>query len=95
MKDELIQDRLTVGICDSTLAERLQMEKELTLEKAKCLICQREAVREQQAILRTPAKEKSLDAMRKTTHVTQRKLPPLPSTARPLPPQTLPLSSCR
>jgi len=70
MKDELIQDRLVIGICDSTLSERLQMEVELTLEKAKCLICQRETVQEQQAILRTPIKEDSLDAVRKTTHVT-------------------------
>ena len=44
MKDELIWDYLVVGICDSTLSERLQMEAELTLEKAKRLIGQREAV---------------------------------------------------
>jgi len=29
MKDELIQDRLAVEICDSSLSERLQMEAEL------------------------------------------------------------------
>jgi len=94
MKDELIRDRLIVGICDSTLSEYLQMEAELTLKKAKRLIRQWEAVREQQTILRTPLKEDSLDAVRKT-HMTQRKLPPLPSTARPLPPQILPLPNCK
>ena len=95
MKDELIRDRLVVGICDSTLSEHLQMEVELTIEKAKCLIHQQEAVREQQAILRTPIKEESLDAVQKTTRVTRRKLLPLPSTARPLPPQILPLPICK
>jgi len=38
MKDELIQNRLVIGICDSSLSESLQMEVELTLEKEKCLI---------------------------------------------------------
>jgi len=35
MKDELIRDRIVVGIRDKSLYERLQMEAELTLDKAK------------------------------------------------------------
>ena len=60
MKDELIQDRLVVGICDNALSERLQMETELTLDKAKRLIRQREAVKEQQATLKPSFKEETI-----------------------------------
>ena len=42
------------------------MHLTVTLEKAKCLIRQREAVREQQGILRAPVKEESLEAVRKS-----------------------------
>ena len=52
MKEQMIRDRLVVGIRDKTLSERLQMEPELTLEKAKRLIRQREAVKEQGTMLK-------------------------------------------
>ena len=35
MKDEMIRDRLVVGICDSSLSEKLQLDPALTLKKAK------------------------------------------------------------
>ena len=44
LKEEMIRDCLVVGIRDEALFERLQMESDLTLEKAKKLIRQREAV---------------------------------------------------
>ena len=47
MKDELIRDRIVVGIRNESLSEHLQIEAELTLHKTKRLIRQREAVREQ------------------------------------------------
>lgn len=53
MKDEMIRDRLVVGIRDSNLSERLQLDLNLTLEKAKKAIRQREAVKEQQRELTT------------------------------------------
>ena len=52
LKSEMIRDRLVVGIRDGVLSERLQMEADLTLEKAKKMICQREAVHEQQSALK-------------------------------------------
>ena len=69
MKDELIRDRLVVGIQDLALSERLQLEPDLTLDKAKQLIRQRESVKIQQDSLQKPtAKEEgSLDAVRKPT----------------------------
>ena len=35
LKEEMVRDRIVVGICDSALSERLQLDSELTLEKAK------------------------------------------------------------
>ena len=51
LKDEMIRDRLVVGIRDCSLSERLQMDPDLTLEKAKQIVRQREAVQKQQTIL--------------------------------------------
>ena len=47
LKSEMIRDRLIVGIRDSSLSERLQTDTALTLEKAKTVIRQHEAVQEQ------------------------------------------------
>ena len=52
MKDELLIDLLVIGINDATLPERLQIDRTLTLNKAKKLACQKEAVTEQQSILK-------------------------------------------
>ena len=38
LKDELICDRIVVRIRDASLSERLQMDLELTLEKAKTVV---------------------------------------------------------
>ena len=54
----MIRDRLVVGIRDSTLSERLQMDADLTLDSAKKIIRPREAVHEQQALLKNDFKEK-------------------------------------
>ena len=51
LQDEMIRDRLVVGIRDTALSKKLQLDADLTLEKAKKSIHQREAVREQQNIL--------------------------------------------
>ena len=42
-----LKDRIVVGIRDNTLSERLQLDSELTLEKAKRMVRQRKAVHEQ------------------------------------------------
>ena len=52
MRDEMIHDRIVVGIRDSTLSEHLQMDADLTLHKAKKLVRQCEAVQEHQVILK-------------------------------------------
>ena len=89
MKQALIRDRLIVGIWDLALSERLQLEPNLTLDKAKRLICQCEAVKIQQDFLQKPLEKEdtSLDAVRQPAP--RRKLPAIPPTPKPPP------SSCR
>ena len=63
LEHEMIRDRLVVGIRHTALSERLQLDAELTLEKAKKAVRQREAVHEQQTIL-SGAAGSSVDAVR-------------------------------
>ena len=51
LRNEMIHDRIVVGIRGSTLSEKLQLDPELTLEKAKKLVRQREVVHEHQQFL--------------------------------------------
>ena len=53
MQEEMIRDCLVVGIKDKSLSERLQMESDLTLDKAKTFVRQRETVQQQQGILKS------------------------------------------
>ncbi len=52
LRNQLIRDRLVVGIANDKLSEKLQMDKDLTLEKAVNTIKQSEQVRGQQDALR-------------------------------------------
>ena len=52
LHDEMIRDRIVVGIRDASLAEKLQLDSELTLTKAVTLVRQAEAVKQQQPLLR-------------------------------------------
>ena len=52
LKYQLIRDRIVVGIRNQALSEQLQSDPELTLEKAKTLVRQREAIHDQQQFLK-------------------------------------------
>jgi len=52
LREELIRDRIVIGIKDLTLSERLQCMEDLTLQKAITACRQQEAVKKQQATLR-------------------------------------------
>ena len=45
LKDELLRDSLIVGIRDQELSKKLQFDTDLTLEKTKKTIRQKEAVK--------------------------------------------------
>ena len=51
LTDELIRNRIIVGISDNALSERMQIVPDLMLEKAKRMVRQREDVQKQQEIL--------------------------------------------
>ena len=65
LKDELIRDRIVIGIRDKALSERMQVDAHLTLDKAKREAQQREAVQEQQGLLESD-RGKTVDAVRRT-----------------------------
>lgn len=57
LREELIRDRIVVGIRDKALSEKLQLEAELTLEKAVNCVRQKETVRKQQGFLRADGRQ--------------------------------------
>ena len=57
LKEMMIRNRIVIGIRDKALSERLQLDTELTLDKAKCLVRQREAVQEHQGMLDVDTKK--------------------------------------
>ncbi len=57
----MIRDCLVVGILDSSLSQQLQLDAELTLDKAKTKVRQREAVGEQQKVLKGAHRHSSLE----------------------------------
>ena len=57
LRDELIRDRIVVVILDQRLSEKLQLDQDLTLEKAVTLARQSETVKQQQKSLRANFQE--------------------------------------
>ena len=60
LRDEMIRDRIVVGIRDEAMSQKLQLDADLTLESAKKKVRQREAVREQQVQLKSGFQAESL-----------------------------------
>ena len=86
LRNEMIRDRIVVGIRDSALSEGLQLDPELTLEKAKKLVRQREAVHEQQQFLSQNPNDAGtmVAAVSKSSEVKQpNRKPPRSSSSRP------------
>ncbi|MCG8048533.1 MAG: hypothetical protein N0E48_23435 [Candidatus Thiodiazotropha endolucinida] len=64
LHDEMIRDRLVVGLRDQRVSEKLQLDAELTLEKALTQARQHEAVKAQQPVVRgQKVDSSSLDAV--------------------------------
>ena len=57
LHDEMIRDRIVVGIRDFSLSEKLQLDAELTLTTAVAKVRQAEQIRKQQPILRGETQE--------------------------------------
>ena len=87
LAQEMIRDRLVVGISDKALSERLCMDAELTLEKAKMMIRQREVVHEQRDMLHQSSSTKyttTLEQVKSTRnkHTSHRPVAATPKTSR-------------
>lgn len=52
LHEEMIRDRIVVGLQDASLSEKLQLDADLTLAKAVDKVRQAEAVKKQQAVIR-------------------------------------------
>ena len=51
LRDEMVRDRIVVGIRDAKLSQKLQIDAELNLEKATKLVRESEAIKLQQTTL--------------------------------------------
>ncbi|UYV64758.1 K02A2.6-like [Cordylochernes scorpioides] len=64
LHEKLIRDRIVVGVRDKALSERMQLDSELTLEKAVKLVRQQEAVRQQQVDLQRPSTSQKVNQVK-------------------------------
>ena len=69
LTSEMMRDRLVVGIQDETLSQKLQLDPTLTLDKAKQMIRQKEAVREQQQALKKDVFAPAVEELKVTPKV--------------------------
>ena len=53
LHDEMVRDRIVVGIKDNKLSKKLQMDNELTLEKAILLARSSKSIKQQQTTVRS------------------------------------------
>ncbi|UYV66853.1 K02A2.6-like, partial [Cordylochernes scorpioides] len=69
LHEQLIRDRIVVGVRDKALSERMQLDNELTLEKAVKLVRQQEAVRQQQVDLQRPSTSQKVSAVEDSSNL--------------------------
>ena len=80
LHDEMVRDRIVVGLCNSRLSEKLQMDPNLMLDKAMSLARQSEAVKKQQPTVRGQVRdETSIEAIHGTRDQQKQK----PSQSKP------------
>ncbi|UYV76611.1 hypothetical protein LAZ67_14001442 [Cordylochernes scorpioides] len=64
LHEQLIRDRIVVGVRNKALSERMQLDSELTLEKAVKMVRQQEAVRQQQVDLQRPSTSQKVNQVK-------------------------------
>ena len=73
LRDQMVRDRIVVGLANAKLSERLQLDRKLTLDTAVTQARQDETVRKQQATLRGAAKDSTVSALHKGKHLPREK----------------------
>lgn len=66
LHDEMIRDRIVVGILDAKMSEKMQLDPDLTLEKAVTQTRQSETAKQQQPTIRGADQETPIDAVNDT-----------------------------
>ena len=74
LKEEMIRDRLVVGVRDASLSLKLQMDPNLTLKTAVTAASQNEMVRKQQSIVRPADQPPNIDCHFQETATSTHKL---------------------
>ncbi|UYV65862.1 K02A2.6-like [Cordylochernes scorpioides] len=64
LHEQLIRDRIVVGVRDKALSKKMQLDSELTLEKAVKMVRQQEAVRQQQVDLQRPSTSQKVNRVK-------------------------------
>ena len=84
LHDEMIRDRIVVGLRDKALSEKLQLESHLTLEKAVNQARQKKLVRQQQEVIKPQGQQAigSIDRL-KFKNSTEKKFPSTIKFTRP------------
>ena len=60
LKEEMIRDRIVVGVRDAKLSEKMQLETALTLAMAVKMVRECESIKKQQAVVRTDKQNASI-----------------------------------
>ena len=71
LHDQMIRDRIVVGISNATLSEKLQLDTDLTLDKAITQVRQSESVKQQQPLLRGEAGNTPIGAIQSQQQLSQ------------------------
>ena len=79
LREEMIRDRIVVGIKDANLSVKMQLDPDLTLKKATDMARQSESVRKQQSLVRNDLCDSTVDAVKtKTRNQRERQTMPRP-----------------
>jgi hypothetical protein len=77
--EEMIRDRIVIGIIDANLSVKMQLDPDLTLKKATDMARQSESVRKQQSLVRSDLCDSTVDAVKmKTRNQRERQSMPRP-----------------
>jgi hypothetical protein len=82
LREEMICDRIVVGIKDANLSVKMQLDPDLTLKKATDMARQSESVRKQQCLVRDDLCDSTVDAVKTKTR-NQRERQPMPRPKKP------------
>ena len=63
LREEMIRDRIVVGIKDANLSVKMQLDPDLTLKKATYMARQSESVRKQQSLVRNDLCDSTVHAV--------------------------------